>query len=641
MGQSFITGVVTKTADNGTVEKLKNKSQSSQKAKRKQRRPSYTSIRESLERRLYCGSGDEFIADWKEAGTQPTYRFSRHHRPSFIPSYASLSKLELVQPLDKHQCGLPHGLSVDKATTHVPFITLDPDRHNASICPDHFLTLCEAVVEFAQQQTDFFLQGEVNPRNGSAKIFMWHKELEAIPIDDVRDLAEQFKEKIKDLTGNEIEVFPAKGNTKIKLPCREDKISVVDTGLLGRHKERYVKVYDEMVYENPANPIMTHEQVWALIDKKDRPTKRSHYETYDYREWQAFLDRQESMDVDLWLSAIKKGCKNLPHEDLKANIPHSAEPRCGMRSTAKPSNRLSSGPTANEDRFAVVVPKKTAKPKKLRLPPLDELRQEPNSYTRQLQFCLLICQKAKRVVEVDEALDLIREHDMFTDDWFDNELRREHRVGSILNRIARTFDPDMLGSGTTMDIAFDCWMKWGRGKFADQRRVAVSFSSGCVFEDGTVRLASSYQRYCRFSPDEIGFVYAIISYCMRTSLLEDGGVPEDRAEAIWKLFHEAKLPKSKWNVTKFRNIRDMLHDLDIIKCDYIKRPGKAYCYKAGNFNPEQPTWKNSVKRLRTAGTASSYIYKRRELNTVGVYYTSDFRENRLNGLSGTRQRPPP
>jgi hypothetical protein len=127
---------------------------------------------------------------------------------------------------------------------------------------------------------------------------------------------------------------------------------------------------------------------------------------------------------------------------------------------------------------------------------------------------------------------------------------------------------------------------------------------------------------------------------MKTSLLEDGGVPEARAEAIWNIFHEAGILKSKWNVAKFRNIRDMLHEMDIIKCDYVKRHGKAYCYRAGKFNPEQSTWKNNVKRLRT-GTASSYQYKRRELNTVGVYYTSDFRENRMNCLFGTRQRPPP
>jgi hypothetical protein len=542
---------------------------------------------------------------------------------------------------------------VDKVTTHVPFITLDPDRHNASDCPDQFLTLCKAVVEFAQQQTDFFLQGEVNPRNGSAKIFMWHKELEAIPIKKARDLAEEFKEKIRDLTGDEIEVFPAKGHTKIKLPCREDKTTIIDTGYLPRNSERYYTGEKALTKYGWA----TNEELWALANQTPNPKRfmnevkgygakkhRVHYESYDYRAWAEFLQRGQNLDTDLFFAEIERSCLNLPfkeeiehvndlplkslssHGDEEANIPHSASLRCGMRPTAKPSNRLSLEPTAKEDRFAVVVPKKQAKPKKLRLPSLDEMREEPNSYTRQLQFCLLICQKAKEVVEVDEALELIREHEMFTGDWCDNELGRERRVSSILNRIARTFDPDMLGSGTTMEIDFDRWMNWARGKFTNQRRVSVSYNKANVSEDFEITLSSDYKRYCRFSPDEIGFVYAIISFCMKTSLLGDGGVPQVRAEPIWNIFHKAGILKSKWNVVKFKNIRDMLHDLDIIKCDYVKRPGKAYCYKAGKFNPEQPTWKNNVKRLRTAG-ASSYIYKRREPNTVGVYDTSDFREN--------------
>ena len=106
------------------------------------------------------------------------------------------------------------------------------------------------------------------------------------------------------------------------------------------------------------------------------------------------------------------------------------------------------------------------------------------------------------------------------------------------------------------------------------------------------------------------------------------------------LSHEAGVIKAKWNVAKFRNIRDMLNDQDIIKCDYVKRRGKAYCYCAGKFNPERPTWKQHVKHLRTAGASSCYQYKR-ELNTVSVYYTSDFRENRPSRLCGVLQRPPP
>ncbi|MEO1991861.1 MAG: hypothetical protein ABGW78_08010 [Pirellulales bacterium] len=623
-------------------------------------------IRDDLERRLFTGRGDAYIAWYHAEDRAANYKFSKASRPPQVP--IGTDPLKLVSPLRQHQAGNHHGLSIDGRTTHLPLLGVDMDRHSASICPVQHLEECKVITTMlVTDYRDFFVQGEVNPRNGSAKAFMLPCDGQPIYIKKARDIAGELNDRIKEMIGRRIEIFP--DNLKnLWLPCRDDKTTIIDTGYLPRNSERYCMGEKVLTKDGWA----TEEELWALANQTPNPKRfmnevkgygkkkhRVHYESYDYRAWAEFLQRGQNLDTDLFFAEIERSCLNLPyqeevervndlplksfgsHGDEEANIPHSASLRCGMRPTAEPSNRLSFKPTVKEDQFAVVVPKKQSKPKKLRLPPLDEMREEPNSYTRQFQFCLLICQKEKRVVEVDEALSQIREHSMFTGDWCDNEGSRERRVELILSYIARTFDPDMLGSGTTMDIDFDRWMKWARGKFTDQRRVAVSYSDGCVFEDGTVRLASNYQRYCRFNPDEICGGYAIISYCMKTSLLEDGGVPEDRAEAIWEIFHEAKVLKSKWNVVKFRNIRDMLHKLDIIKCDYVKRPGKAYCYSAGKFNPEQPTWKSKVKRLRTAGTASSYIYKRRELNTVGVYYTSDFRENSVKCLFGTRQRPPP
>jgi hypothetical protein len=643
---------VTKTADNGTVGTNKQKKTTSQ-------------IRGDLERRLYAGRGDSYIAWYHAEDRAANYKFSKAPRPPKVP--LGTDPLKLVAPLRQQQARHHHGLSVDGRTTHVPLIAPDMDRHSASICPVQHLEECKVITTMlVTDYQDFFVQGEVNPRNGSAKAFMWPRDGQPIYLKKARDIAGELNDRIKQLIGRRIEVFP--DNLKnLWLPCREDKKTIIDTGCLPRNSERYYMGEKELTKDGWA----TREELWELARKTERPKwymnelktydkkrYRVYFESYDYRAWAEFLQRGQNLDTDLFFAEIERSCLSLPyqeevelvndlplkslssHGDEEANIPQSAPPTCGMRSTAEPPNRLSFGPTASEVTFAVVVPKKQTNSKKLRLPSLDEMRQEPNSYTRQLQFCLLICQKAKEVVEVDKALDLIREHDMFTDDWFDNELRREHRVESILKYIANTFDPDKLGSGTTLDIDFDRWMKWARGKFTNQRRVSVSFTNAYVSEDFAITLSSDYKRYCRFSRDDIGGGYAIISYCMKTSLLEDGGVPEARAEAIWNIFHDAGILKSKWNVAKFRNIRDMLHELDIIKCDYVKRPSKAYCYRAGKFNPEQSTWKNNVKRLRT-GTASSYQYKRRELNTVGVYYTSDFRENRMNCLFGTRQRPPP
>jgi len=85
---------------------------------------------------------------------------------------------------------------------------LDPDRHNASECPIKHQNICNAVYDFAAQQEEFYISGEVNPENGSAKIVMWHKIYQNIPIEMATKYALEFKAKILAITGENIEVFP-------------------------------------------------------------------------------------------------------------------------------------------------------------------------------------------------------------------------------------------------------------------------------------------------------------------------------------------------------------------------------------------------------------------------------------------------
>lgn len=629
---------------------------------KKQRTP--TEIRDDIERRLFNGTGDSYIAWWHAEDRWATYRFSKAHRPSNVSH--NVPALKLVKPLHKHQSGYHHGLCIDQGTTHVPFIAVDHDRHTASVCPVVHLNECQIITEIVTSEfSDFFVQGEVNPLNGSAKWFLWPSDGFPIYLPTARKIAQRLNARIKERIGHNIEVFPDNCK-KIALPCREDKTTIIDTGYLPCNSERWRMDTKDLTEYG----WLTDDEYWELANKTPDPKKfmnerkswgkkkhRVHYESYDYRAWGEFLKRGQNLDTDLFLKEIEKGCQNLPyqeavvpvndlpltscsHEDEEADIPHSAPPRCGMRSTAQPSNRLTLEPTAVEESLPIVVPQKPRKT--VNLPSMDELREEPNSYTRQLTFCLNVCRKAKRVVEIDEALALIHKHEMFTGDWSENEWRRRNRVRGILNRIERTFDPDKLGSGTTIEIDFARWMKWARDKFTSQRRVSVSYSSGFVSDDmSIIRSASEYKRYCRFDPDNIGATYAIISFCMNNSEHGDGGVPEVRGEAIWNIYHDAGVLKEKWNVQRFRAIRDLLHDRDIIKCDYDKRPGKAYCYSAGKFNPEHPTWKNKAKRLRIASSSSPYQYKQERLNTESVYYTPQLRDTGLNRLFWVRERPPP
>lgn len=73
---------------------------------------------------------------------------------------------------------------------------------------------------------------------------------------------------------------------------------------------------------------------------------------------------------------------------------------------------------------------------------IADLRDDPDSFRRQRNALLMLCRARREVVGVDEALDFLRHHQLYTGDWHDGG-RRTTRVRQILSYIAKTFNKDL------------------------------------------------------------------------------------------------------------------------------------------------------------------------------------------------------
>lgn len=555
-----------------------------------------------LERFLYYGCGKKYLG-WKfpeyrvEAGGREVmidsggcrvWQFEWDEPPHWwkrLPS-ATRHRFDYIQPLRLHLRGCFRGLVVDDTTTHVPFLAIDPDRHTGTPTED-FIAFVEAVAEIFQAETsDFRTSAEVNPNNGSTKFFAWSKTRKPIEIETAREIAERIHDRVLAETGKSVEVFPH-NMPNIRLPLHPEKITLIDSGKLGR-----------------------------AVRRKGR--EREKYETHSVLEFVRWLLNGENYDPTTLLEVVRESCANLPDEPVVAKdevtqdefvpeIPKAVE------NAACPRRTRFARPAAGSDRRPEHGEK--ASPLSIR-----KLQNESNSWNRQRDALLIACRKAKDVHSVEEALDFIYEHRLYTGDWHDNEKRRHCRVEHILKIIAKTFDPKLCSAGKTFEINVAKYRNFVAQWFPERiRRVS---RKAYLQDTGEIR---RYRRYVIASREDIACWMAINEFCRNSSQHGDGGVPEERAEKIWIALHNSSQIKHKWCPKRWRLIRDTLHQRQIVLCDYQSDTDKAYCYEPGRFHPGIKQKREESSSRRTSKTITEKS-KARLPNTGGVYL---IRQSRL------------
>ena len=413
-------------------------------------------------------------------------------------------------------------------STHLPFVSVDLDRHDGTVLARPHI---REVLATARLLTSSFTSAcgyrlhwciEVNPNNGSVKFFGWSDR--PILIDAARKIGEQIHEAMRRIgtlgPKNGREVFPF-NHPQVLLPMRTDKITVIDTGVLGKcvRKRKITKDYaDRMVP----------------------------YETYSVLGFCQWLRRGTHFCNHTLEQTLRKACANLldTAEETKQTTKH--EETANQPATA--------GRTKHSWRHR------------------GKGADNPNSFERQHEALLECCRRARRVVSEQEALNYIEKNRLYTGDWKHNLGHRRARVRWILKHIAKTFDPAKCrgvehgAQGGAQAPERPSINEVRIGKYHQWAKNHVGTIEGRdrqdVNEYGEVVVSRS-----RISVDWqfVSVFLSVVDFCLNSSPNEDGSLPHVRAEEIWSRCYDNGQTTVRFSDKKWTICRDWLERQGIIK----------------------------------------------------------------------------
>ncbi len=305
--------------------------------------------------------------------------------------------------------------------------------------------------------------------------------------------------------------------------------------------------------------------------------------------------------------------------DLEADVPR--EPRRRKKKTVEKKR----------------TPRKAAKG-------VGNLADEPDSYKRQHAAMLVLARSLKRVPSLAEALDHIKENNLFTGSWHENEARRKARVQGILKRNAKTFDPNKCSTRTVEAAKLQAWAAANATKYEAwaKKRFPTGIGGGKqhVGEDGEI----FNQQTLHVGAEFIAVFIAICEFGLLEDKNEDDSLPHGRAKQAWTTLYERKLVKVKFDDRKWAICRDVLEQYGIVKVidrDYGHR--KAMKWTVGQFFPGLGLWKTKkVPSLLPPVTLAEFSLmwkgtQQEELNSLLHQQPAGMGQKRHPGLI----RPPP
>jgi hypothetical protein len=257
---------------------------------------------------------------------------------------------------------------------------------------------------------------------------------------------------------------------------------------------------------------------------------------------------------------------------------------------------------------------------------LADLRGEPDSFKRQKEALFRLARHLKRVPTLPEALQFIKDERLFSGSWEENQEKRKARVKSILKFIARTFDASKCAKGSVNVGKYDAWAarKFPNGLIGAKRK-------GLTEEGEVVEAGHGLQVSSQF----IAIFVAVCEFALRIDTNEDGTLPHNRAQGIWKALYARGLVTEQFCARKWAVCREALVKYGIIQITNRQYgPGKAMEWAVGTYFPGLRLWKAPKRRsLLGPGVLVSARGKRRKqatrkLNTwlrqqpgrTGVFY---------------------
>jgi hypothetical protein len=234
------------------------------------------------------------------------------------------------------------------------------------------------------------------------------------------------------------------------------------------------------------------------------------------------------------------------------------------------------------------------------------------------------------VPTVEEGLQYIHDHRLFTGSWQENLDRRKARVGSILKWISNTFDASKCAKGSVNVGKFDAWArkKFPNGLVGGKRRLLTE--EGEVIEvNQNIRVSSQF----------IACFMAVAEFALLIDKNQDATLPHRRAEQLWEsLFAKGLLPV-RFCARKWAVCRETLVEYGIIRITNREyHTGKAMEWDVGSYFPGLGLWKG--KRQRVLGCL---LTTRKKRSTTTRHNTWLRQQPRISGLlvGLVRPRPPP
>lgn len=233
-----------------------------------------------------------------------------------------------------------------------------------------------------------------------------------------------------------------------------------------------------------------------------------------------------------------------------------------------------------------------------------DLVEEPDSFKRQQKALLRFVRYLKRVPSVEEALNLIRQHRLFSGSWEENEAKRSVRVQAILDFIAKTFDASKCAKGSVNVGKYDEWAakKFPNGIKARSRR---NLNQDGKWIKGRYRTSVD----AKF----ISVFMSIVEFGLLVDKNKDGSLPHKRGQQIWNALHARGVVSVKFCARKWAVCRNELVHLDIIKItDFNYGPQKAMKWEEGRYFPGLGLWKGEKEESQLDSEYYNNTEERRE-----------------------------
>ena len=511
---------------------------------------SETGITKHLHGLFYAGCGSRYLGwdfgTWArmEGGTR---RLIKCPGPRVWSVPDDPSEKIRWNPTWLHLKGCPRGVCRGQGERFLPFVTVDLDRHDGTVVTQDHYQVVLATGRLLKRDFGYLTWlVEVNPKNGSTKFFGFTGH--PIPVDYANRLSQQIHESLISNGIGPREVFPF-NSPQVFLPFREGKVTIVDTGVLGKCERR----------------------------RDNSLGKREKFETYSMIAFVEWLRRGRSFDESTLQKVLISACL-----------------------------QLSDQPTPVSAKVVKAPSVPTKKPIKTVSTP-DSLRDEPDSFIRQREALLEFCRRNRRVVSVEEGLSFIKTNGLFTGAWEQNRGKRKLRVGQILPFIGKTFDA-ALCTGVRHDINFGKFDSWAKQHCPDGwRRNAKRWLDeyGNILTRQRSRTVADWQF--------VSIFLSIAEYVVLNDKNADDSVPSARAESLWTLLFDQGVVSIPFCPRKWKIVRDRLERRGVLKIDHQYYRGQAMRWWANTWFPGLGLWKKAKARSHLEGIPLvEFLVNRRE-----------------------------